>query len=231
MPRPKLIPVDAMAHPEEVIDEIREYKSSRRYRPGPLDELLFSLAGHCCSLCKAPYLEVHHIEELETGGATEYDNLIVLCPNCHYRVHSTGQPTKNELRQYKRKQESEMGFPVLSRLTPEEKGYLRTLASLPPAERLLETLRFHRVVAAADDETAEKTLRREVGFVELQTSGTVSLDRDDVILRSDGASYHTSLLLRPTSKGLKLVEYLVQTERVELVLGTAVEDVVPPAQA
>ncbi|AUX09244.1 hypothetical protein AArcSl_1615 [Halalkaliarchaeum desulfuricum] len=34
-----------------------------------------------------PYLHVHHIHELSRGGADTPNNVIALCPNCHYRVH------------------------------------------------------------------------------------------------------------------------------------------------
>ena len=34
-----------------------------------------------------PYLHAHHIDELSDGGSDKIDNVIALCPNCHYRVH------------------------------------------------------------------------------------------------------------------------------------------------
>jgi predicted HNH restriction endonuclease len=34
-----------------------------------------------------PYLQAHHINELGTGGEDTIENVIALCPNCHYRVH------------------------------------------------------------------------------------------------------------------------------------------------
>ena len=34
----------------------------------------------------APYLEVHHIEELSLGGADSIVNVAAICPNCHARV-------------------------------------------------------------------------------------------------------------------------------------------------
>ena len=73
-------------HPEHFDDLIREYISSNRYIPTPLEDLLFEQCGHRCTICNAPLCEIHHIEFLEEGGITEYDNLIVLCPNCHTRT-------------------------------------------------------------------------------------------------------------------------------------------------
>lgn len=34
-----------------------------------------------------PYLHAHHIDELSSGGEDTLENVIALCPNCHYRVH------------------------------------------------------------------------------------------------------------------------------------------------
>lgn len=55
-------------------------------------------AGGICQLCEQPapfidrngepYLETHHIEWLGDGGSDTVDNVVVLCPNCHRRMHS-----------------------------------------------------------------------------------------------------------------------------------------------
>jgi len=34
-----------------------------------------------------PYLHVHHLDELSEGGDDSPDNVVCLCPNCHYRIH------------------------------------------------------------------------------------------------------------------------------------------------
>ncbi len=34
-----------------------------------------------------PYLHAHHVNELSGGGKDSIENVIALCPNCHYRVH------------------------------------------------------------------------------------------------------------------------------------------------
>lgn len=36
---------------------------------------------------ETPYLEVHHIDPLNSGGADSIDNVIALCPNCHRYKH------------------------------------------------------------------------------------------------------------------------------------------------
>jgi HNH endonuclease len=46
-------------------------------------------AGYRCAIpiCAATVgLEVHHIVEVAKGGQDEFDNLILLCANCHSRV-------------------------------------------------------------------------------------------------------------------------------------------------
>ena len=48
----------------------------------------------CCSMdapflttSGRPYLEVHHLHTLATGGPDTVDNTVALCPNCHRAVH------------------------------------------------------------------------------------------------------------------------------------------------
>jgi len=66
-----LIDRSSYDHPEHFDDVIREYRTSERYLPTPLEHLLYEMAGHRCTICSAPWLEVHHIEELADDGATE----------------------------------------------------------------------------------------------------------------------------------------------------------------
>ena len=36
---------------------------------------------------REPFLEVHHVEPLATGGPDVPENAVALCPNCHRRAH------------------------------------------------------------------------------------------------------------------------------------------------
>ena len=72
-----LLDRSAYDHPEHFDDEVRAFRTSERYVPTPLEALLFELAGHRCTICAAPWLEIHHIDELGDGGKTEYQNLVV----------------------------------------------------------------------------------------------------------------------------------------------------------
>jgi len=39
-----------------------------------------------------PFLESHYVKWLSKGGSPTADNLVVLCPNCHRRVHELNDP-------------------------------------------------------------------------------------------------------------------------------------------
>ena len=154
-------------HPEHFDDEIRAYRTSSRYVPTALESLLYELSGHRCTICGAPWLEVHHIEELGNGGHTTYDNMIVLCPNCHTRVHSEGIPSKDELRHYKLKQEIAYELPVLSRLSPEERALVFEIARLSPDRQLAFSRRYHANVSAPNQDEAIEKCRTDVGHLHL----------------------------------------------------------------
>lgn len=46
--------------------------------------------------------EIHHIEPISEGGNSEWDNLILLCPNCHKKA-TVGIYAKDFLRQHVKK--------------------------------------------------------------------------------------------------------------------------------
>lgn len=51
----------------------------------------------CCALCrdKKAHFIIHHIEEYLVSKNNSEDNLIVLCPNCHAKVHSKSEISRN----------------------------------------------------------------------------------------------------------------------------------------
>lgn len=198
--------------PEHFDDKIRAYRTSMRYVPTPLENLLFELAGHRCTICHAPWLEIHHIEELADGGQTEYENLVVLCPNCHTRVHAEAVPSKDELRHYKSKQEIAYELPVLSRLTPDERSFLHELAGRSPQDQLAHSRRVHSEVDAPTQDEAVERVKRGAGYVHLQESGMLTVDLEHAITLDNGVS--VALRIKLTGKGTKWLRYLVQTNRV-----------------
>lgn len=203
-------------HPEHFDDEIRAYRSSARYVPTPLESLLYELAGHKCTICRAPWLEIHHIKELGDGGNTEYENLIVLCPNCHTRVHAEGIPSKDELIHYKLKQEIAYELPVISRLTTEEKQFIDEMCKRPAVDWLVFSKRVAREVAGTSRDTAIETFKREIGFLLLQEHAIVQVDLESAIkLTVDAVS--VSLRIKLTGKGVRWLRYLMATGAVPAV--------------
>jgi len=82
------------------------------------DQLLVE-ARHRCTICAEKCFEIHHIIEQAEGGTDDYDNLIVLCPNCHqHRYHRSEEFTRDQLRLYKQqlKEQSEVEKRVLQNL-------------------------------------------------------------------------------------------------------------------
>lgn len=200
--------------PEHFDDEIRAFRSSSRYIPTSLENLLFELAGHRCTICRAPWLEVHHIDELCEGGKTEYENPIVLCPNCHTRVHAECVPTKEELRHYKVKLEIAYELPVLSRLTTEERALVRDVAAMNAESQITFSKRFAREIAASNQKEAIQELKKEVGLFQLQAFDIVSVNVEPAITIVEGSSVFVALDAKLTGKGVRWIRYLKETGRV-----------------
>ena len=211
-----LLDRSAYDHPEHFDDEIRAYRSSARYVPTSLESLLYELAGHKCMICHAPWLEIHHIRELCEGGSTEYENLIVLCPNCHTRVHAEGVPSNAELTHYKLKQEIAYELPVISRLTVEERQLVDEISKRPAEDWLIFSKRFHGEVVGTSHDTAIETFKREIGFFHLQEHAIVQVDLESAIgLAVEAVS--VSLRIKLTGKGVRWLRYLVATGAVPAV--------------
>ena len=200
-------------HPEHFDDDIREYRTSERYIPTPLEHLLFELSGHRCTICHAPWLEIHHIKELADGGETTYENMIVLCPNCHTRVHSEGVPSAQELLQYKRKQEIAYELPVIAKLSKPDRALIRELTELPSEELVLFARRHAYHIDGDDQEAAVVEARKLVGHLYLDECGILHTQRD-LSVTLDG-QVMVALVLSLTSKGIKWVRYLQESGRIE----------------
>jgi 5-methylcytosine-specific restriction endonuclease McrA len=215
MPKP-LLDRKQYDHPEHFDDEIREYRTSKRYVPTPLENLLYELAAHRCTICLAPWLEIHHIDELSEGGSTQYENLIVLCPNCHTRVHSECVPSKAELRHYKFKQEIAYELPVISRLTADERDFVNELGSKSPEDQLVFSRKVTDTIAAPNQDLAIETLRKRVGYFHLQESSIIDINLELVATNAEDKTVLVSLRIRATGKGLKWLRYLREANRIPL---------------
>lgn len=213
MPKP-LIDRSKYDHPEHFDDDIREYKTSKRYVPTPLENSLFELSGHRCTICKAPWMEIHHINELSEGGNTEYSNLIVLCPNCHTRVHSEDVPSKSELKHYKLKQEIAYELPILANLQQEDWKLIKEIGGLEPDEQVIFSSLVHENIKASSQEEAERILRKKTNHLYLQEAGIVEVSVDNTITLADTKNVSVRLRIKLTPKGLKWIRYLKNSNRI-----------------
>ncbi|SFS31497.1 HNH endonuclease [Succinivibrio dextrinosolvens] len=62
-----------------------------------IGDIVKEIANGVCQLCnqpapfvnkdQRPYLECHHVQWLERGGADDVYNAVAICPNCHKKMH------------------------------------------------------------------------------------------------------------------------------------------------
>jgi 5-methylcytosine-specific restriction endonuclease McrA len=209
-------------HPEHFDDVIREYKSSERYFPTPLEDLLLEQCGHKCTICFAPYCEIHHIDFLKKDlGKTEYENLIVLCPNCHTRVHKDNIPTKNQLRQHKLKLEIVYTLPIISRLTTDERKFIIQLSKMDSDISILNySRREYEAINTDDYEEAKIIFRNKIGLLYLEINELIRVDFGSIIGKPDEKQVGVELFVRPTPKAIKWIKYLKKSERLNLIENT-----------
>lgn len=65
--------------------------SKRSSIPKPVEKLVYQQAGSRCSLCDlddVAALDLHHIIYRSEGGTDDSGNLLLVCKNCHARIHS-----------------------------------------------------------------------------------------------------------------------------------------------
>jgi hypothetical protein len=61
--------------------------------PAALERDLMIEAGYRCAVCKGTdALEIDHISEWTVVQKHEFENMIVLCPNCHARKQNSNDP-------------------------------------------------------------------------------------------------------------------------------------------
>lgn len=202
-----LIDPRELDHPDHFDDAIRNFRSSERYIPSALAQQLYEMAGHRCTICEAPWLELHHIDELHGVGKTEYVNLIVLCPNCHTRVHQEGVPTKTELRHYKLKQEVAYKLPVLHRLSQDEKQLLKVLGELPAEQRPTYLIRY------LNPGLAEKNGNVQPDYSYLLSSGILVFHPGTSVLNGHGTELQVGGGIGLSPAGLRWIDYLCQAGR------------------
>jgi 5-methylcytosine-specific restriction endonuclease McrA len=213
----KIIKAKEYDHPEHHLDKIEEYISEQRYIPAQLADLLLEQSGHRCSVCNEPNYDLHHIDHLENGGMTEYDNLIVLCPNCHRRVHKENIPDPQQLRHYKLKLEISYSLPIIGHLTNEEKALIKELCKVEDSnELILYNRRYHEVISHEDQEEAKRVLRKKIGYLSLEVNGIIVSDYGFCVTLEDGKHVSVNIYIKVTPKGVKWIDYLKKTNRLTL---------------
>ncbi|MCZ4277519.1 HNH endonuclease, partial [Rhodococcoides yunnanense] len=57
----------------------------------PAQREAVTIRDHCCVMCGRPaqWCEVHHVTYWQNGGATDLNNLALLCTECHRQIHNT----------------------------------------------------------------------------------------------------------------------------------------------
>ncbi len=213
----KIIGTNEYDHPEHFLDKIEEYISEQRYIPAPLADLLLEQSGHRCTICNEPSFDFHHIEHMEKGGKTEYGNLIVLCPNCHRRVHRENIPDPQQLRHYKLKLEISYSLPIIGHLTKEEKTFVRELSKVENVnELILINQRFYEKISHGDQDEAKKIFRKKIGLLGLEVNGIITSEYGFCVTLEDGLHVLVNIHIRVTPKGIKWIEYLKKSDRLAL---------------
>ena len=83
----------------------------RKAIPKKTRDQLLVLSKNACMICRVPHAVSHHIEPISEGGDNEWMNLIVLCPNCHHRVHVTKEIKTSQLLIYRQQaEEGKLGY-------------------------------------------------------------------------------------------------------------------------
>ena len=149
---------------------------------------------------------------LRKGGKTEYDNLIVLCPNCHTRVHKENTPKPKQLRHYKLKQEIAYELPILNKISQKEREFLAGIIQLSFSDQATFSKTFHYTIQTTEHDLATQQARKELCFVYLEASGMIITSVSHAILLANEREYDIVLEVRLTSKGLKWLNYLKETD-------------------
>jgi len=78
----------------------RNQTSNKHKKMFVIKTLLLNKRGNFCQLCKydnVNVLQVHHIVEKSKGGSDDEENLLLICPNCHYTIHYGDSRLNGEL--------------------------------------------------------------------------------------------------------------------------------------
>jgi len=95
--------------------------AKRKRIPGDVRDKLLVQAMHRCCLCPEHHdiTDLHHVVEISEGGPNTEDNLMVVCPTCHAKIHRLrNRYTAEQLSMYKERwtRFCALGLPLDERL-------------------------------------------------------------------------------------------------------------------
>lgn len=104
-----------------------------------------------CAMCGfSEFTVIHHIQSKESGGKDNKENLIALCPNCHFRVHNYNIPPPSFLMEKKLK--------IDASVNKAAKSYIRYAQIKNLKNSPKETEFNHTMVGNAAEKTIEPSL-------------------------------------------------------------------------
>ncbi|MBF0134445.1 MAG: HNH endonuclease [Magnetococcales bacterium] len=212
-----MIPRKEYDHPEHFRDIINEHETSERNIPTHLGDLLYELSEFKCSICKEPRLDIHHIEHLRDGGKTTLSNLIVLCPNCHRRVHDEGIPNSKQLYQCRMKQDIAYELPIFRKLSSKEKEIIKKVSLLPEDDQVNHSESFYYEIETSSQDDARMQAGKRTDCSYLLSFGIFEKNFGNVIKLADSPHIGIQVFISITAKGFKWIQYLVTSERIGLI--------------
>lgn len=82
--------IDKMLSGEESINSAYKKATTRKPISKKIQKIKTQESNSKCEICGCnilPILEFHHIKMVSVGGNNDYDNIKLICPNCHSLIH------------------------------------------------------------------------------------------------------------------------------------------------
>ena len=82
--------INRMMSGEESINSVYKKATARKPIPKKIQKIKTQESNGTCEICGCnifPILEFHHIKMVCEGGNNDYDNIKLICPNCHSLIH------------------------------------------------------------------------------------------------------------------------------------------------
>jgi len=154
---------------------------SRPSIPIKLKRKLLVEAGHRCSIptCRAFTTEIAHIEPWSKVKEHKYENMIVLCPNCHTRFDK-GEIDKKSILMYK----DNLRF-VIEKYSKYEIDILFELSKLPENKGLPYLTIYYLLIKSILEEDFVQIVQSQGGVF---MSG-VKMDTDTLIITQKGRDF------------------------------------------